>query len=56
MILGIISEAMQTQCNKCTEKQKALLNRMAEWYTENHLDQWNALVKKTLEDVQKKNN
>lgn len=54
MILGVISEAMQTQCRKCNDKQKDLLDRMADWYTKNRPDEWEAFVRKTLEDFQKR--
>jgi hypothetical protein len=54
VVSGVISEAMQTQCRKCTEKQKALLDRMADWYTTNAPEQWEAFVRKTIEDAQKK--
>ncbi|XP_011701602.1 PREDICTED: ejaculatory bulb-specific protein 3-like [Wasmannia auropunctata] len=51
---GVLGEAMQTQCKKCTEKQKALLDRMADWYTTNKPDAWEALIKKQVEDALKK--
>lgn len=54
MISGVLGEAMQTQCKKCTEKQKALLDRMADWYTTNKPDAWEALIKKQVEDALKK--
>ncbi|XP_011168346.1 putative odorant-binding protein A10 [Solenopsis invicta] len=50
----VISEAMQTQCRRCTEKQKVLLNRMADWYTQNAPEQWEAFIRKTLEDTLQK--
>ncbi|XP_077282560.1 ejaculatory bulb-specific protein 3-like [Temnothorax americanus] len=52
---GVIGEAMQTQCRRCTEKQKVLLDHMADWYTTNKPDEWNAFVRKTIEDARKKN-
>lgn len=55
MVSGVVSEAVQTQCKKCTEKQKALLDRLAEWYTTNSPKQWEDFIRKTIEDVQKKN-
>ncbi|KAL0101466.1 hypothetical protein PUN28_018948 [Cardiocondyla obscurior] len=51
---GVIGEALQTQCKKCSEKQKALLDRMADWYTKNKPEQWDAFVRKTVEDALKK--
>jgi len=55
MISGIINEAMQTQCRKCSEKQKELLNVLSDWFTKNKPEEWEALVKKTIENVQNKN-
>ncbi|KAL6261464.1 hypothetical protein P5V15_006554 [Pogonomyrmex californicus] len=51
---GIIGEAIQTQCRKCTEKQKENLDYMVDWYTKNQPEQWEAFVRKTIEDAQKK--
>ncbi|XP_018044629.1 PREDICTED: putative odorant-binding protein A10 [Atta colombica] len=52
---GIVNEAMQTQCRKCSEKQKELLNVLSDWFTKNRPEEWEALVKKTIENVQNKN-
>ncbi|XP_012531699.1 putative odorant-binding protein A10 [Monomorium pharaonis] len=51
----VIGEALQTQCKRCTEKQKHLLDRLAEWYTANDPELWEAFIHKTIEDAQKKN-
>ncbi|KAG5308016.1 PEB3 protein, partial [Acromyrmex insinuator] len=51
---GVIGEAMQTQCKKCTEKQKNLLDILIDWYTKNKPEEWEAFIKKTLENVQNK--
>ncbi|KYN27880.1 PREDICTED: ejaculatory bulb-specific protein 3-like [Trachymyrmex cornetzi] len=52
---GVIGEAMQTQCRKCTEKQKNLLDTLVDWYTKNRPEEWEAFVKKTIENAQNKN-
>ncbi|XP_032680462.1 ejaculatory bulb-specific protein 3-like [Odontomachus brunneus] len=51
----IIDESIATKCKKCNEKQKENLNTLTDWYTKNKLDDWNAFVKKMLEDFKKKN-
>jgi len=54
MISGIIGEAIGTQCRKCTEKQKVLLDRLVDWYTKNRPEEWEAFIKKTIENAQRK--
>ncbi|XP_070168928.1 ejaculatory bulb-specific protein 3-like [Polyergus mexicanus] len=49
------SEALQTKCKKCTEKQKEMLDLVVDWYTKNKPDQWQKMIKKSLEDMKKKN-
>ncbi|XP_012217907.1 ejaculatory bulb-specific protein 3 [Linepithema humile] len=49
------SEAFQTKCKRCTEKQKHHLDTLVDWYTTNNPVQWEAIVKKTIEDLKKKN-
>ncbi|KAL6261562.1 hypothetical protein P5V15_006649 [Pogonomyrmex californicus] len=51
----IFSEALQSNCKRCTEKQKDMLNLIVDWYTKNKPDEWEALVAKSLEDMKKKN-
>nr|XP_012223737.1 PREDICTED: ejaculatory bulb-specific protein 3-like [Linepithema humile] len=51
----VFSESLQTQCKKCTEKQKIILEHIIEWYTENRPDEWNVLIRKHLRDLAKKN-
>ncbi|XP_070169011.1 ejaculatory bulb-specific protein 3-like [Polyergus mexicanus] len=48
------SELFQTKCKKCTEKQKEMLNIIVDWYTKNEPEQWQKFVKKTLENMKKK--
>jgi len=55
MVSEVIGEALQTQCRKCTEKQKVLLDRLVDWYTTNQPEQWEAFIKKTIENAQRKN-
>ncbi|CAL1680423.1 unnamed protein product [Lasius platythorax] len=51
----VASEAFQTKCKRCTEKQKEMMDVVVSWYTQNEPDQFQALVAKTLEDMKKKN-
>ncbi|XP_029166628.1 ejaculatory bulb-specific protein 3-like [Nylanderia fulva] len=51
----IVSEAFQTQCKKCTDKQKVMLDTLSVWYTENQPEKWNRFILKSLEDMKKKN-
>ncbi|XP_070163938.1 ejaculatory bulb-specific protein 3-like [Polyergus mexicanus] len=51
----IIGEALQSECRKCTEKQKQLLDFMTDWYTKNNPTELQDLIAKTLEDLKKKN-
>ncbi|XP_020296969.1 ejaculatory bulb-specific protein 3-like [Pseudomyrmex gracilis] len=51
----IFSEAFQTKCKKCTEKQKEMLDEIVVWYTEHQPEQWKAIVAKTVEDLKQKN-
>ncbi|KAL6418745.1 hypothetical protein ACFW04_011825 [Cataglyphis niger] len=50
----IFGEALQTQCRKCTEKQKYMLEAVINWYTKNQPLQWIQLVEKTLKNIIKK--
>ncbi|XP_024872714.1 ejaculatory bulb-specific protein 3-like [Temnothorax curvispinosus] len=51
----IFSEALQTKCKRCTEKQKEKMDLIVDWYTTNKPDQWETLVAKSIEDLRKKN-
>ncbi|EZA48691.1 ObirCSP10.2 [Ooceraea biroi] len=53
-IKDIFGEIIQTQCKKCTEKQKGMFEYIIEWYTEHEPVEWQALVTKLLADLQKK--
>ncbi|KYM98239.1 PREDICTED: ejaculatory bulb-specific protein 3-like [Cyphomyrmex costatus] len=53
-LTGIFSEAYQTKCKKCTEKQKEMFAEVAEWYMKNYPEKWQLIVAKTLEDMKKK--
>jgi len=55
LISVIFSEALQTKCKKCTQKQKDKLDLIVDWYTKNKPEQWEALVAKSIEDIKKKN-
>ncbi|OAD52842.1 Ejaculatory bulb-specific protein 3 [Eufriesea mexicana] len=46
-----ISEAFATKCKKCTEIQKRNMDKMAEWYTTNQPDKWDALVESLLRNA-----
>ena len=46
-----LPEAIATKCKKCTEKQVKMFDAMAEWYTENQPEKWDAVVKKMLESL-----
>ncbi|KMQ86242.1 odorant-binding protein a10 [Lasius niger] len=50
----LISEAFQTQCKKCTEKQKYMLDTISDWYTKNQPEKWNRFIAKSIEDMKKK--
>ncbi|XP_050465051.1 ejaculatory bulb-specific protein 3-like [Cataglyphis hispanica] len=51
---SIISEAVQTQCSKCTEKQKLMLEVGINWYKKNQPEEWNRFMEKVTEDIKKK--
>ncbi|XP_012533222.1 ejaculatory bulb-specific protein 3 [Monomorium pharaonis] len=51
----IFSEALQTNCKRCTEKQKNKMDLIVDWYTKNRPDEWQAAVAKSIEDLKKKN-
>lgn len=55
LFLEVLPEALQTQCRRCTEKQKQLLDYMVDWYTKNNPAELQALIAKNLEDLKKKN-
>lgn len=55
MISEVFSEALQSNCKKCTEKQKEMMDLIVVWYTTNKPDDWQALVAKSIEDLRKKN-
>jgi len=54
-ISGLFSEAYQTNCKKCTEKQKENLALAADWFVKNQPEIWQQLIAKTVEDMKKKN-
>jgi len=51
----VFSEAYQTKCKKCTEKQKEIFNVVVDWYEKNDPERWQLIVAKTIEDMKKKN-
>lgn len=51
----MFSEAFQTKCKKCTERQKEILDTLVDWYTQNKPDKWQMIIEKSLEDMKKKN-
>ncbi|XP_018301432.1 ejaculatory bulb-specific protein 3-like [Mycetomoellerius zeteki] len=51
----VVSEALQTKCKKCTQKQKEIMDSIVDWYTKNKPEQWKAFVAKTIENLKKKN-
>ncbi|XP_029162634.1 ejaculatory bulb-specific protein 3-like [Nylanderia fulva] len=51
----VAGEALQTQCKRCTEKQKEMMDTIIGWYSENQPVQWENIVRKSLEDMKKKN-
>lgn len=50
-----LPEAVITKCKKCTDKQKENFEYLAVWYNDNRPDEWNALIKKFMEDAKKMN-
>ncbi|KYM98241.1 PREDICTED: ejaculatory bulb-specific protein 3-like [Cyphomyrmex costatus] len=53
-LTGMFSEAYQTKCKKCTEKQKEMFSTIIDWYKKNEPDKWQLVVAKTVEDMKKK--
>ncbi|XP_072767351.1 ejaculatory bulb-specific protein 3-like [Anoplolepis gracilipes] len=51
----IASEAFQTKCKKCTEKQKEMLDAVVEWFSQKKPEQFEMMVQKSIEDMKKKN-
>ena len=51
---GNMFEAVVTKCSKCTEKQKIFLDKVADWFTKNQPEKWQAFIEKSLEDAKKK--
>ncbi|EZA53189.1 ObirCsp13 [Ooceraea biroi] len=39
-----ILEAIQTNCKKCTEKQKQIVTMIKDWYEKNKPDQWHVIL------------
>ncbi|XP_018400209.1 PREDICTED: ejaculatory bulb-specific protein 3-like [Cyphomyrmex costatus] len=54
VITGMFSEAYQTNCKKCTEKQKEKIAAVQDWFQKNEPDKWQLIVAKTAEDMKKK--
>ncbi|KAG5311827.1 PEB3 protein, partial [Acromyrmex insinuator] len=42
----IIVEAFRSKCEKCTERQKEMMNLIQDWYKKNKPEQWKAFVTK----------
>ncbi|XP_018301390.1 ejaculatory bulb-specific protein 3-like [Mycetomoellerius zeteki] len=42
----IVMEAFRSKCNRCTERQKEIMNLIKDWYTKNRPEQWEAFVAK----------
>ncbi|XP_011690645.1 PREDICTED: ejaculatory bulb-specific protein 3-like [Wasmannia auropunctata] len=51
----IFSDALQSKCKRCTEKQKQMMDSLVDYFTKNKPEQWEALVRKSIEDLKKKN-
>lgn len=45
-ISEIVMEAFRSKCNRCTERQKEIMNLIKDWYTKNRPEQWEAFVAK----------
>ncbi|GAB1863974.1 Ejaculatory bulb-specific protein 3-like [Camponotus japonicus] len=52
---GIFSEALQSGCKRCTEKQKENLEIVLDWYTINDPIKLQTFIAKSIEDLRKKN-
>ncbi|XP_012534621.1 ejaculatory bulb-specific protein 3 [Monomorium pharaonis] len=50
----VIFEALYTNCERCTDKQKEEFKVIMEWYTKNKPEEWKILLDKSKE-IQKKN-
>lgn len=55
-LTDMFSEAYQTKCKKCTEKQKEMLKAVVEWYQKNDPAKWKSIVAKIEENMKKKVN
>jgi len=55
LLSGIFSEALQSGCKRCTEKQKQNLELVLDWYTTNDPVKLQNFIAKSIEDLRKKN-
>jgi len=53
LILGLIGEAHRTKCKRCTEKQKEIFKKVADWYKKNEPGKWELVLAKMAEDAKK---
>ncbi|XP_018397048.1 PREDICTED: ejaculatory bulb-specific protein 3-like [Cyphomyrmex costatus] len=53
-ITGIFSEVYQSNCKKCTEKQKEMFLAVTDWFRKNEPNKWQLVVAKTIKDMKKK--
>ncbi|XP_012542182.1 putative odorant-binding protein A10 [Monomorium pharaonis] len=51
----IFAEIIETNCKKCTQKQKDDNEIIKDWFTKNKPDEWQALNTKAMEEIKKKN-
>ncbi|XP_012063051.1 PREDICTED: ejaculatory bulb-specific protein 3-like [Atta cephalotes] len=53
-LTSIFSEAYQTKCKKCTEKQKEMFAAVIDWYMKNEPQKWQLIIVKVIENMKKK--
>lgn len=47
MILEVLGEAYHTNCKKCNDRQKVMMETTLKFYEENEPEKWKAFVEKT---------
>ncbi|XP_020297121.1 ejaculatory bulb-specific protein 3-like [Pseudomyrmex gracilis] len=51
----VFSEAFQTKCKRCTDRQKEMLDEIVGWYTEHQPEEFKTIIAKTVESLKQKN-
>ncbi|XP_077273209.1 ejaculatory bulb-specific protein 3-like [Temnothorax americanus] len=53
-LTAVFSEAYQTKCRRCTQKQIENMNLVTDWFVTNEPKKWRLIVEKTINDLKKK--